>query len=212
MSKSLGNFFTLRDIYKKFHPETLRLFLISSHYRSPIDFSLKNLEDAEKVILRFYETLEQAELLVENCHVAVEQVKNNPFLVKCEMAMNDDFNTAVVVAHLNEESRGINSECINIDGAAGNKLNLAVRLEAFKVAGGLLGLLTSSLKEIKQEIFNIKQVVLELDVEKIECLVNDRNHARKEKKWARADECRDELVRMGVLLEDTPKGTKWKIK
>ena len=59
MSKSLGNFFTLRDIYKKFHPEALRLFLISSHYRSPIDFSIKNLEDAEKVILRFYEALEQ---------------------------------------------------------------------------------------------------------------------------------------------------------
>ena len=153
-----------------------------------------------------------AELLVENSYVAVEQVKNNPFLVKCEKAMNDDFNTAVVVAHLNEESRGINSECINIDGGAGDKANLAVRLEAFKVAGGLLGLLTSSLKEIKQEIFNIKQVELELDVEKIECLINDRNQARKEKQWARADECRDELVRMGVLLEDTSQGTKWKIK
>jgi cysteinyl-tRNA synthetase len=212
MSKSLGNFFTLRDIYKKFHPETLRLFLISSHYRSPIDFSLKNLEDAEKVILRFYETLERAELLVENNYIAVEQVKNNPFLVKCEKAMNNDFNTAVVVAHLNEESRGINSECINIDGGAGDKASLAVRLEAFKVAGGLLGLLTSSLKEIKQKIFNIKQVELEIDVEKIECLINDRNQARKEKQWARADECRDELDRMGVLLEDTSQGTKWKIK
>jgi cysteinyl-tRNA synthetase len=212
MSKSLGNFFTLRDIYKKFHPETLRLFLVSSHYRSPIDFSLKNLEDAEKVILRFHETLEHAELLVENSYVAVEQVKNNPFLVKCEKAMNDDFNTAVVVAHLNEESRGINSECINIDRGSGDKANLAVRLEAFKVAGGLLGLLTSSLKEIKQEIFNIKQVELELDVEKIDCLINDRNQARKEKQWARADECRDELDRMGVLLEDTSQGTKWKIK
>jgi cysteinyl-tRNA synthetase len=202
----------LRDIYKKFHPETLRLFLISSHYRSPIDFSLKNLEDAEKVILRFYETLERAELLVENNYIAVEQVKNNPFLVKCEKAMNNDFNTAVVVAHLNEESRGINSECINIDGGAGDKASLAVRLEAFKVAGGLLGLLTSSLKEIKQKIFNIKQVELEIDVEKIECLINDRNQARKEKQWARADECRDKLVRMGVLLEDTSQGTKWKIK
>ncbi|HIA33177.1 MAG TPA: cysteine--tRNA ligase, partial [Nitrospinaceae bacterium] len=60
MSKSLGNFFTLRDIYKKFHPEALRLFLISSHYRSPIDFSMRNLEDAEKVILRFYESLDNA--------------------------------------------------------------------------------------------------------------------------------------------------------
>jgi cysteinyl-tRNA synthetase len=212
MSKSLGNFFTLRDIYKKYHPETLRLFLISSHYRSPIDFSEKNLEDAEKVILRFYEALENAEALVEEYDVSLEQVRDHTLTVKCEEAMDDDFNTAVVMAHLNEESRGINSECSNIDQGSGDKKNLAVRVAAFKLAGGLLGLLSSSPKEIKHEIFSIKRIALGLDVEKIECLIEDRDQARKDKNWARADECRDELTQMGVALEDTPQGTEWKIK
>ena len=212
MSKSLGNFFTLRDIYKKFHPETVRLFLISSHYRSPIDFSVKSLEDAEKVILRFYETLENAESLVDGYDVSLEQIKDHPFLAKCEKAMNDDFNTAVVVAHLNEESRGINSECSSINSGSGDKKNLAVRIAAFKLAGGLLGLLSSSLKNIKREIFNIKQIELGLDVERIKCLINDRNQARKDRNWGWADECRDELAQMGVVLEDTPQGTEWKIK
>ena len=89
---------------------------------------------------------------------------------------------------------------------------MAVRVAAFKLVGSLLGLLLNSPKEIKQEIFNIKQIKLGLDVERIECLIDDRNQARKEQNWVRADECRDELTRMGVVLEDTPQGTKWKIK
>ncbi|SVC10091.1 uncharacterized protein METZ01_LOCUS262945, partial [marine metagenome] len=165
-----------------------------------------------KVILRFYEALENAEALVEEYDVSLEQVRNHTLIVKCEEAMDDDFNTAVVMAHLNEESRGINSECSNIDQGSGDKKNLAVRVAAFKLAGGLLGLLSSSPKEIKHEIFNIKQIALGLDVEKIECLIEDRDQARKDKNWARADECRDELTQMGVVLEDTPQGTEWKIK
>jgi cysteinyl-tRNA synthetase len=212
MSKSLGNFFTLRDIYKKFHPEALRLFLISSHYRSPIDFSMKNLEDAEKVILRFYESLDNAGSVVGEQNISLEEIKNHAFLAKCEKAMNDDFNTAVVVAHLNEESRGINSECSRIGNGDGDKKNLALRLAAFKFAAGLLGLLTSSPEKIRQEIFNLRKTELELDVKKIECLINDRNRARKNKDWGRADQCRDELTQMGVVLEDTAKGTEWKIK
>ncbi len=212
MSKSLGNFFTLRDIYKKYHPETLRLFLISSHYRSPIDFSEKNLEDAEKVLLRFYEVLENAESPVTDQYVSTEQVRAHPLIVKCEEAMDDDFNTAVVMAHLNEEARAINSECSSIERGLGNKENLAIRVAAFRLAAGLLGLLLSSPKKIKQEIFDIKQSELGLDVEKIEGLIEDRNQARAEKNWARADECRDELTQMGVVLEDTPQGTEWKIK
>ena len=126
--------------------------------------------------------------------------------------MNDDFNTAVVVAHLNEESRGINSECSLIGSGKGDKKNLALRLSTFKFAGELLGLLTGSPEKIRQEIFNIKKTELELDVGKIECLIKDRNEARKNKNWGRADECRDELTQMGVVLEDTPQGTEWKIK
>ena len=163
-------------------------------------------------MLRFYEALNNAGSVVGDYNVSLEEIKNHPFLAKCEKAMNDDFNTAVVVAHLNEESRGINAECGRIDSGEGDKKNLAVRLAAFKFVGELLGLLTSSLEKIRQEIFNVKQTELELDVEKIECLINDRNQARKEKNWNRADECRDELAQMGIVLEDTPQGTEWKIK
>ena len=85
-------------------------------------------------------------------------------------------------------------------------------LATFKFVGELLGLLTDSLEKIRQEIFNIKKTELELDVGKIECLINDRNEARKNKDWGRADECRDELTQMGVVLEDTSQGTEWKIK
>ena len=212
MSKSLGNFFTLRDIYKKFHPEALRLFLISSHYRSPIDFSMKSLEDAEKVLLRFYETLENAESIAGSHNISLEEIKTHPFLAKCEKAMNDDFNTAVVVAHLNEESRRINSECSLFVSGKGNKKNLALRLATFKLVGELLGLLTGSPEKIRQDIFNTKKTELGLDVEKIESLIKNRNEARKNKDWSRADGCRDELTQMGVILEDASKGTEWKIK
>ena len=212
MSKSLGNFFTLRDIYKKYHPETLRLFLISSHYRSPVDFSEKNLDDAEKVLLRFYEALENSEDYVADHYAPSEQVKAHPLIKKCEEAMDDDFNTAVVMAHLNEELRAINSECSQIGGGSGDKAKLAVRVSAFQFAGRLLGLLENSPKKIKQEIFDIKQSELGLDVEKIEVLIKDRKQARTDKNWARADECRDQLTRMGVVLEDTAQGTEWKIK
>jgi len=126
--------------------------------------------------------------------------------------MNDDFNTAKVVANLNEESRGINSECSRIGSEQGDKKNLALRLSTFKFVGELLGLLTGSPEKIRQEIFNIKKTELDLDVRKIECLINDRNEARKNKNWDRADECRDELTQMGVVLEDTSQGTEWKIK
>ena len=126
--------------------------------------------------------------------------------------MNDDFNTAVVMAHLNEELRAINSECSNISRGSGDKNKLKIRIEAFKLMGGLLGLLSSSPKKIKQEIFDTKKIELKLDVEKINYLIGDRNQARKDKNWSRADDCREQLEQMGVVLEDTPQGTQWKIK
>ena len=213
MSKSLGNFFTLRDIYKKHHPETLRLFLISSHYRSPIDFSEKNLEDAEKVLSRFYEALADAEkVLSGGVSASAVAVRQHPLVAKCEEAMNDDFNTAVVMAHLNEELRAINAELDKLAQGSGDKEKLAASVAAFKLAGGLLGLLSGSPEKFKKEIFEIKKSVHGLDVEKIERLIAERSQARKDKEWALADRCRDELTQMGVVLEDTAQGTEWKVK
>jgi cysteinyl-tRNA synthetase len=205
----------LRDIYKTHHPEVLRLFLISSHYRSPIDFSEKNIEDAEKVLTRFYEGLENAETALTKIGAksVVEDhpnIRRSPFMQKFEDAMNDDFNTAVVLAHMNEEVRELNKWCQ--DTALDSAENIAVRLTALKQAGQVLGLFARSPKEFEAEIFALKNQQRGLDKEKIEALITARELARKSKQWAEADHCRDQLTEMGVVIEDTAQGTEWKIK
>ena len=209
MSKSLGNFFTLRDIYKKYHPEVLRLFLISSQYRSPIDFSEKNLEDATKVMTRFYEGLAGINEKIKGLDInsisgLQKKVKEHTLTKSFETAMNDDLNTAVVMAHLNEGLRNLNSTSIDEE--------FAITAHAWIKAAKVLGLFASTPEKFKEELFSIKKENLDLDIEKIEQLVADRNTARKSKNWAEADRCRDELTAIGVLIEDTANGTEWKIK
>ena len=209
MSKSLGNFFTLRDVYKKYHPEVLRLFLISSQYRSPIDFSEKNLEDATKVMTRFYEGLAGINekfkgLDINSISGLQKKVKEHPLTKSFETAMNDDLNTAVVMAHLNEGLRNLNSASIDEE--------FAITAHAWIKAAKVLGLFASTPEKFKEELFSIKKENLDLDIEKIEQLITDRNIARKSKNWAEADRCRDELTAIGVLIEDTANGTEWKIK
>ncbi len=215
MSKSLGNFFTIREVYKKYHPEALRLFLISSHYRSPIDFSEKNLDDATKVLSRFYEGLAGARKKMEELDLAAitdfqKKVKNHPLTKKFETAMNDDLNTAVAIAHMNEELRNLNTAVLGKNGTSLE--NLAIAATAWEKAGQNLGLFSRTPEEFEKEIFEIKNSDLDLDVSKIEQLIADRNSARQSKNWAEADRCRDDLTQMGILIEDTPNGTEWKLK
>ncbi len=212
MSKSLGNFFTIREIYKRHHPEVLRLFLISSHYRNPIDFSEKNIEDAAKVLTRFYEGIEAAEELVKGKKTPSlnDAVRSSAFMQKFEEAMSDDFNTAVAIALLNEELRKINT--LTKQQNSGQDAELEISLAAMKKTGKVLGLFYRSPKEFQSEMFQLKNQELGLDTEKIEALIADRNAARKAKDWGKADQCRDDLTAMGVVLEDTAQGTEWKIK
>ena len=215
MSKSLGNFFTIREVYKKYHPEVLRLFLISSHYRSPIDFSEKNLEDATKVLSRFYEGLAGVQEKIGSLDSATipdfsKKVKDHPLTQKFEAAMNDDLNTAVAMALMNEELRKLNT-AVQIKNSD-NLGKLAVAVTAWKDAGKILGIFCLTPEEFEKELFEIKNSNLGLDVEKIEKLIADRKSARQSKNWAEADRCRDDLTEMGVLIEDTPTGTEWKLK
>ena len=215
MSKSLGNFFTIREVCKKYHPEVLRLFLISSHYRSPIDFSEKNLEDATKVLSRFYEGLAGARGKIGNLNLKSipnfqEKVKNHPLTQKFETAMNDDLNTAVAMAHMNEELRNLNTAVL---GKGGSSLeDIAVATRAWEEAGKILGLFFLTPEEFEKELFEIKNQERNLDVSKIEELIAGRKSARQAKNWAEADRCRDELTEMGILIEDTANGTEWKLK
>ena len=215
MSKSLGNFFTIREIYKRHHPEVLRLFLISSHYRNPIDFSEKNIEDMARVLTRFYEGISVAEEVLQGkgsdgTASLDNAVRSCAFMQKFEEAMNDDFNTAVALALLNEEVRKMNTRAqeqkTDPDG------DLQISLAALKQAGHVLGLFYRTPKEFQAEMFQLKNRELDLDTEKIESLIAQRNSARKAKDWGKADQCRDDLTAMGVVLEDTPQGTEWKIK
>ena len=213
MSKSLGNFFTIREVYKKYHPEVLRLFLISSHYRSPIDFSEKNLDDATKVLSRFYEGLAGARKKLEDLTPGPDfqgKVKNHALTKKFAAAMNDDLNTAVAMAHMNEELRNLNTAVLGDNGTSLE--DLAVATAAWEAAGQILGLSARTPEEFEKELFAIKNLDLDLDVSKIEQLIADRNSARQSKNWAEADRCRDELTQMGILIEDTPNGTEWKLK
>ena len=215
MSKSLGNFFTIREVCKKYHPEVLRLFLTSSHYRSPIDFSEKNLEDATKVLSRFYEGLAGARGKIGNLNLKSipnfqEKVKNHPLTQKFETAMNDDLNTAVAMAHMNEELRNLNTAVL---GKGGSSLeDIAVATRAWEEAGKILGLFFLTPEEFEKELFEIKNQERNLDVSKIEELIAGRKSARQAKNWAEADRCRDELTEMGILIEDTANGTEWKLK
>jgi len=112
---------------------------------------------------------------------------------------------------MNEELRAINTELGKIARGSGDQNKLLVCVAAFRLVGGLLGLLSSSPEKFKREIFDLKKSSLGLDVAKIEKLIKDRDLARKGQDWSRADQCRDELTQMGVVLEDTPQGTEWKI-
>ena len=118
--------------------------------------------------------------------------------------MNDDFNTSIVMAHLNEGLRYLNSSTLDD--------NFAITVQAWVNAAKILGLFALNPKQFDKELFNIKNKNLNLDVARIEQLIADRNNARNSKNWNEADRCRDELNSMGVVIEDTPNGTEWKIK
>ncbi len=217
MSKSLGNFFTIREIFKKFHPETVRLFLVSSHYRGPIEFSEQNLHEAEKVITRFYEALESARQAEERMDAGSldgleNEIDAHPLLQGYREAMDDDFNSAVAIAHLNEALRSLNQSLQGLSKDPSCGRAVVVTAGALEKTGKLLGLFHTPAEEFNEWAFARKSDDLNLDVAAVENLIEERNAARASKDWAAADRCRDALTAMGVTLEDGPEGTLWKLK
>jgi len=201
MSKSLGNFFTLREIYEKFDPMVVRLFLLSTHYRSPLNFSDAQLMEAKEAYGRLASTVENLDFLISKVPEAeaeVEVLETDDELAKLKdkflMAMDDDFNTAGALGVIFELVRFINEhvkeEKIDKDSLKDDKRML---LDLCEVLG---------LKIIAAPI------PLE-PVSEIDKLVAERENARKNKDFKRADEIRGELGARGIILEDTPYGTKW---
>ena len=201
MSKSLGNFFTIGEILQDFDAAALRHYFLSSHYRSPMDFSREGLEEAGKATDRIYETIERATRAVKGAGVAAA----DPALLDAfRQEMDDDFNTPRALALIFDEVRALN-RLLDEKKSKG----LEGRAAALRALCDALGLLREGYFESKQERWLKKGLVTRAE---IEGLIARRNLAREEKNWPEADRIRDQLQRMGVAIEDTPGGAVWKVR
>ena len=215
MSKSLGNFFTIRDILKSYDPEVVRFFILTAHYRSPIDFSDQNLNDSQAGLSRFYEALQAADNAVEGCPEGEADGQEAAALAEqFRTAMDDDFNTAQAIGHLFEGARTINRLIAEKKFRKQADKVASVRALRQKISelGDVLGLFASEPANwLKQK--NLKGLLaLGLSEADVEALINERLVARSNRDFARADQIRDGLAARGVELLDSPTGTTWKVR
>lgn len=197
MSKSLNNFFTVRDISKKYDLQVLRFFMLSAHYRSPLNFSAELMEAAKAGLDRIRTAADNLDFLLKNApsgevDPAVPE-KLKEFTAKFDEAMDDDLNTADAVSVIFELVKYINTTA---DENSSAELLNALK-EELKSLTDVMGLI----------VFGAGEELLDKD---IEALINERQEARKNKDFKRADEIRDELLSKGIILEDTRQGVKWK--
>ncbi|KTC79301.1 cysteine--tRNA ligase [Legionella cherrii] len=185
MSKSLGNFFTIADVLAKHHPEVVRYFLLSSHYRSSLNYSEENLVNAKKALTRLYQT-------IKDSHSIADGELDNHWVNEFNQAMNDDFNTPVALSVLFQLSHEVNKS---------RSPNLAITL---KHLAGVMGLLQEDPASFLQSGF------AEEDKTEIEELIAERLQARADRNWGRADQIRADLLSRGIELEDGPNGTTWR--
>ena len=214
MSKSLGNIFTIREVLQKWHPEVLRLFFLSYHYRSPVEYSEENLSKAKLTLDRFYSLLKS---LKEMESEAKENSSQQDTILKeietlhskFEQAMDDDFNTAKALAVLNTFVREVNRE-INTKGCL-SKDSIQRTKMIFNSIGDVFGIFLDDPDEYFDSEKKRKLAILGISEQEITRLIEERSIARKKKDWRKADAIREELSRKGIILEDTPKGTIWKV-
>ncbi|WP_422459854.1 cysteine--tRNA ligase [Endozoicomonas sp. ALB115] len=192
MSKSLGNFFTIREVLDKYDEEVVRYFMISSHYRSPINYSEDSLKEAGVRLERLYTALQGLDL------EGVSAAENNEFEQRFFKVMDDDFNTAEGLAVLFELVRHLNTVRSQDESAALSLAALLVKL------GGVLGILQRD-----PEVF-LKSGA-DVDEAMIESMIEQRNNAKRHRDFAEADRIRDELAARGVILQDSREGTTWRI-
>lgn len=210
MSKSLNNFLMIKDILATYHPETVRLFLLSSQYRSPIDFSDRNLKESEKALDKIYGVVKRLDQEAGIAGYGEGSPAGASWLEFCE-AMDDDFNTArgigILFNLVKETNRILDGEGVSSQGS-GALATLAADLMRM---GGILGILTQSWKEFFEKQAESRFRDMAISTETIDALVAERTAARSNRDWKRADEIRDQLEKNGVLLEDKADGTHWKV-
>ena len=210
MSKSLNNFLMIKDIVQAYHPEAVRLFLLSSHYRSPIDFSDQNLKESEKALEKIYGVRKRLDQEAGFTDTDRASTTSNYWPVFCE-AMDDDFNTAKGVGILfnlvKEANRVLDEEGRSLEATH----TLAALTTDLMRIGSILGILQQPWQSYFEKRATSQLQKMAVSVETIDALVAERAAARTNKDWKRADEIRDQLEEAGILLEDKGDGTHWKV-
>ena len=200
MSKSLNNFFTIRDMLKKYSAETIRFFMLSGHYKSPLDYSEEAFTNAKAALTRLYTALNN--VLLNNMHDFETQNLAQNYIATFNNAMNDDFNTANAIAVLFDLARELNSAKVK------NKKEAQCLAATLKYLGGILNILQNDPEKFLQNRINENN----LDLVLIENLMQERMRARQNKNFSRADDIRDKLDKMGIIIEDAAGKTTWRIK
>lgn len=199
MSKSLNNFFTAREILEKYDADVLRMFMLSGHYRTQINFSMELLDSTKAALDRLYNSINNLENLLDE--VKNEELRDEELEYKNELQkykekyiekMDDDFNTADAISVIFDLIRDVNTN-VTIESS---KEIVKYTLDLIRELGSPLGILQESTKASLEE--------------EIEKLIEERQKARKEKNWALADKIRDNLKERGIVLKDTPQGVRWK--
>lgn len=200
MSKSLGNFFTIRDVMEKFHPEVIRYFIVSSHYRSPVNFSDFALKEAKNALSRFYHSFKAYQ---QSYGEKTTEALDETLVERFNTAMRDDFNTSEAIAVLFEINKELNRTVKDE-----NAEQATVYYSTLRHLTNILGLVQYNVDEFLKS--DIGQEALGLSEEQVADLIQQRVDAKKAKEFAKADEIRQSLLDQGIVLEDTRQGTIWR--
>ncbi|MBN1904836.1 MAG: cysteine--tRNA ligase [Deltaproteobacteria bacterium] len=216
MSKSLGNFIFIKDALRDYHPEVLRFFLQSKQYRSPLDFSRKDVLDCQSGLIRIYRTLQRAEQFTgpnkNNYSSRIQGLiageHKNEFLNRFINYMDDDLNAAGVTGLIFDKIKDLNRmlDDAGTNPSEGSINQLKEEIDAFYRAGAVLGIMNSD----PSDFISRMEKPSDINESEIEELIKQRKEARAQKEWAKADEIRNRLKEMGIVLEDKEGVTKWR--
>ena len=191
MSKSLGNFVTIKDILRKYHPEVIRFFLLSTHYRNPLNFSFNGIDESKKTLDKFYDALRKVDL---------SDTKNIPFDGGVIESLKDDFNSPKLISFLHKILDKLNKSFLNNKNESKSIADLLIS------SGSVMGLFQSK----PDEYFKFISSEVLITEEEIEDLITERNLARNQKDFIKSDKIRDDLKAKGINLEDIGEKTIWK--